>query len=435
MRIIAALTLVLVLAGGTAPIAQAAGSERPNIVVLMVDDLGAIDERVLERLPAIRRFFLRTGIRFDNAYTETPLCCPARAAFLSGQHVANHGVDRNDARLFDPTNTLATALNEQGYFTAMAGKYFNMTRLLESKRPPGWNKVAIMDGGYYDNHWWVQGVSSQPGGYSTDILRDHALRYLKKAPAGKPVFLYLTPFAPHGDGLTADGPQPPVAHPRHDGSPLCADIQPWKPPNYEGTDPKGRSLVAECEALLAVDDLWRTVRKELASQGRLTNTLALFFSDNGMAYGAHGWPMKDVPYATRLPFYARWEAARGVQPRVEDGLVSNIDLAPTLAELAGASMPWVDGASFAQTLLDQPWERREDMLESHPNGNLGTTPAVMPWHAVRTTRWHYIEWDDGRVEMYDLQADPWEMEDLAGRPRYSTKQAALSARLAALRTN
>ena len=74
---------------------------KPDDIVIIVDDLGAIDDRILERLPNIRSLFLQGGLQFNDAYSETPLCCPGRASFLTGQHTAHHGVTVNDARLLE----------------------------------------------------------------------------------------------------------------------------------------------------------------------------------------------------------------------------------------------------------------------------------------------------------------------------------------------
>ena len=109
----------------------------------MTDDLGALDDRILSRLPNINKLFLQHGLTFDEYYGETPLCCPGRAEFLTGQHVRTNGVVRNDARLLDPTNTIATALQDAGYQTAFIGKYLNHSELLTNKTPPGWDYAAM----------------------------------------------------------------------------------------------------------------------------------------------------------------------------------------------------------------------------------------------------------------------------------------------------
>ncbi len=132
------LTLALPFLTNAAP----RGDDRRDIVVFMVDDLGAIDKRILDRLPNIRDLFLNSGLRFDAAYSETPLCCPGRASFLTGEHTRTHGVVINRARLLDPTQTVATALHDAGYYTIMAGKYLNYPDQMPDKTPDGWDSIA-----------------------------------------------------------------------------------------------------------------------------------------------------------------------------------------------------------------------------------------------------------------------------------------------------
>ena len=131
--------------------AAVAGDTRPNIVVLMIDDLAVLrDQRLWNRLPHIKSLFVDHGITFKHAIGETSLCCPGRAGFLGGQHTRHHGVTYNDARLFDPTNTIATALHDAGYTTLLSGKYLNLMDLLDNRFPPGWDHFAGIGDGYYD---------------------------------------------------------------------------------------------------------------------------------------------------------------------------------------------------------------------------------------------------------------------------------------------
>lgn len=141
------------------------GDGRPDIVVFMVDDLGAIDQRIIERLPNIKSLFLNHGLRFDAAYAETPLCCPGRASFLTGEHTRTHGVVINRARLLDPSRTIATALHDAGYYTIMAGKYLNYPDQLPDRTPDGWDRSALLRTwmGNSWSSWWVNGLARTAG--------------------------------------------------------------------------------------------------------------------------------------------------------------------------------------------------------------------------------------------------------------------------------
>src|SRR5438045_3859259 len=111
----------------------------PNIVVVMLDDFGAIDHRVFERLPNIKALFLDQGLEATNYWGNDPLCCPGRANFLTAQWAHINGVNTNDAKLLNPTETIATELHDAGYYTTICGKYLNQTQTLTDKSPPGWD--------------------------------------------------------------------------------------------------------------------------------------------------------------------------------------------------------------------------------------------------------------------------------------------------------
>ena len=148
---LAAMLMSSPVSAGPPDVADLVGS-RPDIIVLMIDDMNAdAMPRVLDRLPTLKAQFVDNGIRFPNTFAENPLCCPARAAFLTGLTTAHHGVNNNDARHLDPRVTIATALQAAGYHTMITGKYLNLTELLEDRSPPGWDKVDLMSGAYL--HW------------------------------------------------------------------------------------------------------------------------------------------------------------------------------------------------------------------------------------------------------------------------------------------
>lgn len=395
------------------------GDGRPDIVVFMVDDLGAIDERILDRLPNIKSLFLQNGLKFNKAYSETPLCCPGRASFLSGQHTRTHGVVINRARLLDDHHTVATALHDAGYYTIMAGKYLNYPDQLDDRTPDGWDRSAILRSwaGNRWSSWWVNG-EARTAGYHDRFTSTKSLQWLRRAPADQPVFMWLAARAPHWSQTTNDGdlikgrrePWRPDIESRFAGDTRCDGIEPWHPGNYEwARSPQGFPLERICRALLTVDQMVGRVRDEMRAQGR--NPVYMFTSDNGMAWGVDGYPLKNVPEAGRLPVYF---SGRDVVKGATSALVSNIDFGPTLADLGDATMPWADGMSFAN-LLRGGVGGRNWMLEDHPVG--GFTGGGMgdsgPWWGVRTPTWHYIEWHG--PHLYDLRADPLEMHNIATR--------------------
>lgn len=451
---------------------------RPNIVVLMLDDVGADDGRVWQRLPTIRRRFVEDGIAFTDFHGETPACCPGRVGFLTGLHTHAHGVTRNDGTLFQPAMSLATQLQRAGYYTILGGKYLNDYTRVEPKVPPGWSEFHAMEPGYYDYPMWSNGRRRSYGrrtrDYSTDVVARKIVGSLDRAPRGQPVFVWAAPWASH---------MPRLAARRHLDDPRCKGIPRWSPPGYMElaisdkpayvrrqrlANPRGMSFEDICRPLLAVDDLLRQVERKLADQGRLGRTLFVLTSDNGMNYGMHRLVLdKKTPYATQLPFFVSWPARLDPgRPDVSERL-QNIDFAPTVCELVGCRLgPYPtgqlrpDGVSFAGVLTGagKPPSRRAVLA------SFRSADAKVPrWYGVETTRfsplarrlcatageggclWSYVRYETGEAELYDLsngpcwgwqtgdQGDPCRLRNLAGRRRYRDIQVALRRELAALR--
>jgi len=460
---------------------------RPDIIVILIDDMPGIDDRVLSRLPNIRKTFLEQGVRSSEFHGETPLCCPGRAGFLSGLHTHHHGVTKNTVRKFDARMTIATQLDGSGYHTFHVGKYFNLYETIAPQVPPGWDRFhALAPGkteyaGYYEYDFWNHGRATPESrgrlasDYSTDVIRDKTIYRIRRAPPDAPLFGWISPYAPHSPTLPA---------PRHRTDARCSDVAGWAPPHYNEADVsdkpayvrKARQFSAPaydlrgvCRSLLAVDEMVGAIQAQLAAQDRLGNTMLILTSDNGMNLGAHRLGRKSTPYSTRIPFMISWPDRLGTQGRTIDEPLSNIDLAPTLCKIAGCTMgPYpdgptrADGVSFAGLLFgDVASLRRREILQSSPLGNgLLEMPA---WYGLRTTpssrtaqkvchdaaaggcRWQYVLYETGEEELYDLSdgpcwtwavgrpGDPCALDNLAGEPAFEDIRLTLSGRLATIR--
>lgn len=419
--------------------------DRPDIIVVMVDDLGYVpNDRLLARLPNIRALWLEGGVRFHQAYNEIPLCCPARANFHSGQHSFNNGVVVNNWEGFDSSDTLATAMDDAGYHTIFVGKYLN--GYPGSLVPPGWDDVMLTDGARARERnpaYWVNGeLQVFKERFFDDVVRSTSVRWLKQAPIESPVFEVTAPYAPHrfsGDCrvfylqclLT------PTSMKRDRGASECARIREFKPPSYSTEAdfkaatlrvPKqwedGWPLVPSCESLLVVDRMVGQLAKAQKARGR--PGYFIFLSDNGMAWGQHGHPLKHVPWATRLPLYV---AGPGIEPGTSSTRVSIIDVPVTVADIANATMPLADGVSFLASLgqgssvdtggipASDGGFGRDEILELLPAPPRGSGDTYEGWAGIRSGRWRYIRWDRGLKELYEIDKDPWGLVNLAKRNR------------------
>lgn len=428
---------------------------RPDIIVVYIDDVPPLDGRLWtpERTPQIRRWIIDRGITFENAIDEAPLCCPARANLLTGQHTHNNGVTRNDAAPFDPSVTIASELHDVGYRTAWIGKYLNRyvsmrgPRRLAHEVP--WDTFLPMSGGSHGYYYWPKGRSryGRPAIHSMRLVQRLAVRELRAAPTDQPLFAVLSTYAGHF-------PNQPM--PEFRGSARCAGIPRWRPPNYGVTAASGKpdwmrrwaarhavrvpangvSLVSVCQDMLGVDQLVGLVAREQQARGRLDDTLLVLASDNGFLFGEFGIYGKQVPWAVPVVLSMAWPRVMGTAPRTSAVPTSNIDLAPTFCAIAGCEMgPFAsgqataDGISLLPVLLGEPPPDRTALLTVMLARNPIT--GMPPWSAVTTYqgdplgRWHYIRWSTGRKELYDLVHDPWELRDVAADPAYLTVRQAL----------
>lgn len=398
LSVLTALALLVPSAGSVS------ASSQPDIVVVMTDDLGAMGgcdyKRILDKLPNINGLFLNDGLCFNQYYNESPLCCPGRATFLSGQHTARHNVKNNDEGAnLDDSQTIATAVHDAGYHTVQIGKYFNHSFSF-APQPPGWDVVLMSEWRY----WRLNGGPQVDLGYVDRKVADFAVQEAKATPAGQPLFMWINPLAPHCKNCANDYTLPRI-EPKYANDARCANLAPFKPADYSWSlKPNGYPLVSTCRSLLTVDDAVGSLRAEFTKQGR--NPIWIFTTDNGMAWGRKGWPAKSTPESTRTPLYF---SGPGIREGVTNALLSNVDLPVTIADLANVSMPWADGESFASNLavetpghdwiLEEHWVWREQSLY---------------WFAIRQPNWRLISITGQPVKLYNLTNDPWETNNVAG---------------------
>ena len=443
-------------------------------------DVGLLDRALeLDLVPNFRRLFHEKAVRFSNAFVTNSLCCPSRATLLSGQYPHNHGALTNlppegGVGSFDDSSTLATWIRDAGYRTGYVGKYLNGYGLVDVDGdgrlgqgdtryvPPGWDDwQALLDISTYrvynyfinDNGERVH-YGTREEDYQTDVLARRAVEFISDSDAiedDAPFFLSVTPLAPHLELLLT------TSHadfddlwewnirpaPRHEGS---VDVLPPNPPSFNEADLGDKPpwlqryppldardyflLVRQyrnrLESLRAVDDLLLEIVDELDRDDELDRTVLIFTSDNGFLHGEHRLSQKRYPYeeSIRVPLYLY--APGMAAARTIDALVLNNDLAPTIADLARAEIPpSVDGTSFLELLETKtplPWRKR--FLIEH----FGLTDSlfeVPTYGAIRTGRDDrllpellYVAYqDEGESrELYDLVADPFELQSLARDP-------------------
>jgi N-acetylglucosamine-6-sulfatase len=426
--------LCAVLAVALIGTGNAEAQARPNVVLVLTDD-----QRwdTLNVMPTVQSRLVARGVTFRNAFATNALCCPSRATFLTGQYSHSTGVylntgPRGGAGAFDDSSTIATWLHDAGYTTALVGKYLN--GYVGPTVPPGWDRWVAFSGSqsYYSYRLSIDGTTVEygdfPTDYSTDVFAEEAEAFIRSA--DRPFFLHFSPNAPHfrqGNDLEVL----PAA--RHEDA--FASLPPWRPPNYNETDvsdkpnwlrlktpsippdrqAKGDTFRQEqMEALLAVDEAVRRIVDALANTGQLADTMIVFASDNGNDWGEHRRFSKLVPYeaSIRIPLVVRYDRLIG-SARSDGRLAVNVDVAPTFAAVAGAAAPGAEGRSLLPLLTSPggPW-RRDFLLE-----HLGANGALIPTYCgIRSETHTYVQYVTGEEEIYDLGADPYQLQNLARTP-------------------
>jgi N-acetylglucosamine-6-sulfatase len=459
LRVPAALLSILVVAGlaVAAPSRAVPRDTRMNVVVIVSDDqtFESIphDPPAMPKLQRLIEDPAQHWIRFPNAFVDTPLCCPSRASILTGRYAHDTGVVSNTTgdRL-DDTRTIATALQAAGYTTALVGKYLNGYPFgFAPTPPPGWDtwfaklqgpQDSVYEGYALTDDGFTQPHGATPEDYSTDVYADAAADFIRTAPEDRPFFLLFTPMAPHAPWTPARRdagtwratltPPPSFDEPDVSDKPAWVRRLPRLTPERSRTLRRDRRL--EYETLGALDDAVQRILDGLQARGALENTVVVYLTDNGFSFGEHRWVTKSCPYdeCIRTPFFVRFPSADAGTNALP---VSNVDLAPTIAQLANAGPPVrPDGRSIVPLLRGRTPVRWPSGALSQFHGDA----RIPPWSELRTARYAYVEYRTGERELYDLEGslgrpDPYELRNVAGDPRYAGVERRLAVELRSAR--
>ncbi len=436
---------------------------RPNVLFIAVDDMNndlGCYGHPLVKSPNIDRLAAR-GVRFDRAYCQFPLCSPSRSSLMTGLrpgHTRVFDLQYHFRQGLPDVVTLSQCFGQNGYYYGRVGKIYHYG-----------NPGDIGTSGLDDPNSWQEFFN--PAGRDKTALEQDLIRYpaSKKAGLGaamaflsdkpgrdedhtdgkvatqaiallekhksEPFFLAIGFYKPHTPWIAPSKyfdlyaldkitlPEVATNFTQTVPAPSLASTRPWP---YQGvtSDQARECKLAYYAAISFVD---AQIGRVLDAMDRLKlwdNTIVVFWSDHGYHLGEHGLWMKQSCYeeSARVPLIiaAPGQKARGqVSPRI----VELLDLYPTLTDLAGVTPPKnLEGASLRPLLNDpQATWTRPAFTQVQRGG--------FPGYTVRTDRWRYIEWDDGAkgAQLYDHDADPQELNNLAGNPKFASAQAELKA--------
>ena len=429
------LWLLSALCFGISALAGAGAKQplRPNVVFVLADQWRAeafgYTGNPDVRTPCVDRF-AKEAIRFANAVSGTPVCCPARASFMTGQRPLTHGVFLNDVPLATNSITLARTLRNAGYDTAYIGKWHLDGHGRSNYTPPerrlGFDywKALECTHDYTNSLYYADSPEKLHWeGYDAMAQTQDACRYLQAhARSAKPFFLFLAWGPPHDPYQTAP------ARYRALYDPKTLRLGPNVPCDVEFK--ARRDLAGYYAHCTALDECLGEVRKTLVETGLDRNTIFIFTSDHGDLLGAHGGANKQQPYdeAIRVPLLWRWPAGLGSRARELAAPLNSEDFMPTILGLCGVPIPAsVEGLDFSGYLRGgkDPSQGATLIRCVSPFGQWIRSRGGKEYRGIRTVRYSYVRDLNGPWLLFDDKKDPWQVVNLVDQPRYRGLQQKL----------
>jgi arylsulfatase A-like enzyme len=445
---------------------------KPNLLVILIDDL-RFDETAASGHPYMKSPHIdrlaHEGAMFANAFHTTPLCSPNRASILTGQYASRHGIIDNVGReaMSHRLANYHLALQRLGYETAHIGKWHMGN---DAGPRPGYDHwVSFRGQGLLaDPVLFENGKEARVDGYVTDLLNERAVEYVARK-RDKPFALFLAHKAVHPDVQQKQDGSIDLASmrgymlpERHHNlyrdclyparpnvlpiekvlrqKPAWKDVfdlraKPESRPFLEGLHTGTQEEIRRRAAMMAsVDEGVGMLLHELEQKRILDKTFILFLGDNGFFFGEHGLGAERrfaYEEGIRTAFFARYPKL--IKPGTQlEQMVLAIDIAPTLIDLAGGKPgAQIQGRSFKPLLRGARPAWRKSFLVEYYNESAWPWIVGMSYKAVRTERAKLIHWvhKEGVDELYDLEADPYEIRNVIKRPAYGKVRTRLYSEL------
>jgi arylsulfatase A-like enzyme len=442
---------------------QESEKNRPNIIFIMTDDHAAhaisCYGSKINKTPNLDRL-AREGMRFNNCFCTNAICAPSRAVILTGKYSHLNGVIDNAVKFDGSQQTFPKLLQKAGYRTAIIGKWH-----LQSD-PTGFDYWNILPGqGVYYNPVMIEmGQRKKHTGYVTDIITDLCLNWLKEHQAGKPFCLMYHHKAPHREWepddkhakLYEDTDIPIPETFNDDYKTRCAaaqqqemtierhlnekDLKMAPPEGLTGQELKKwkyqRYIKDYLRCVAAVDDNVGRLLDYLDTSGLAENTIVVYTSDQGFYLGDHGWFDKRFMYehSLRMPLLVRYpkEIKAG---SINNDIVLNLDFAPTFLDFAGVVVPSDMQGHPLRPLVqgNTPQNWRTSMYYHYYE--YPAVHSVKRHYGIRTKRYKLIHFyhDIDAWELYDLEKDPNELNNVYDNPAYADIVKQLKTELQQLR--
>ncbi len=442
-------------ASGISINAQPPDVKKPNIIFILTDDYASNLVDFMPNLKAMQK----EGVSFNHYYVSNSLCCPSRSSIFTGKLPHNTGVETNtkpnggyDAYIKNGNaeQSFCVALQNAGYKTAMMGKFLNGYLPRKHDPLPGWSDWFVAGGGYrnfdYDinSNGNILHYGNKPEDYLTDVLSNRT-DSLIKAWKKSPFFIEIATFTPHAPFIPAPrhedlfndekAPRNPTFNKQADETApgWMRKLQPLGSKQIDRIDNIFRNRL---RCILSIDEMLGKIRTVLEQTGEAKNTFIIFSSDNGYHLGDYSMLQgKQTPFDIdiRVPLVVYGPGvAKG---KLQQSIVSNIDLAPTFAALAGIDLNGdPDGKDIHSLLSDGKTEkikwrnfaiiehRRVTNERDDPDAQEAEDGKLPSYTAIRFHDMLYVEYETGEISCYDVKNDPYELKNMVSTLSPETKQ-------------
>jgi len=463
MKIFKWFFLAILFLGNTFSITAQSSDSKPNIIFILTDDYASNLVDFMPNLNAMQK----EGVTFNNYYVSNSLCCPSRSSIFTGMLPHNSRVETNSPPNGgyesymdhgDAQESFCVALQEAGYKTAMMGKFLN--GYLPRKHQPvaGWSDWFVAGAGYrnfdYDinSNGQILHYGNSPEDYLTDVLSSRA-DSLINAWKDHPFFIEIATFTPHGPFIPAPrhenlfknekAPRTPRFNKQADSS-APQWLRALQPLGAKKINKVDKIFQKRLQCIMSIDEMLGSLRKMLNQAGVSGRTYIFFSSDNGYHLGDYSMVQgKQTPFDIdiRVPLIAYGpKVAKG---SLQQALVSNIDLAPSFAGLAGTQLKGAPDGRDIQHLLREKTEkinwrkfaiiehRRVSYDRNDPDRQEEEDGKLPSYTALRFHNLLYVEYETGEISCYDAEKDPYELKNIFSTLPADTRKKLHSILLAA----
>ena len=404
-------------------------SRRPNLVFVLADQWRAQATGYAgdtnARTPNLDKL-ASESVNFSDAVSGCPVCCPYRASLLTGRYPLTHGVFLNDVPLNTDAVSIAQAYNRAGYETGYIGKWHldgrDRSAFIPRERRQGfkfWKAFGCTHN--YNNSFYYadENMKLKWDGYDAIAQTHEAQRYIREHADGKPFALFLSWGSPHAPYQTA-----PEKY-RKQFSEAEIKLRPNVPKNLQAQARK--ALAGYYAHIAALDDCIGEILRTLKESRLENDTILVFTSDHGDMLYSQGGQKKQQPWdeSILVPLLLRYPAALGGRGRTIDMPINTQDIMPTLLGLSGIDIPdTVEGANFTGVLRGVEKSKDDAALIScqSPFGQWTRARGGREYRGIRTSRCTYVRDLNGPWLLYDNDKDPYQLNNLCNKPRYSKLQ-------------